>query len=170
VAHQEVNISDVVKQAESLGVPLLGVPLHAGPSSSYKARVEAALRFVSARTKVQRLCFGDLHLEHIRQWRFDNLTAIADEMGAELHFPVWKVPYDELMQDLLASEVPCVISAVTISEEHPEAEELLTVGAVYGPELTDKLPPGVDKFGEAGEFHTLAQVWLAEGSGLSGLT
>jgi hypothetical protein len=35
------------------------------------------------------------------------------------------------------------------------------------PQLVAALPDGVDAFGECGEFHTLAQVWLAVDSALA---
>lgn len=171
MAHQEVEISDIVRQAESLKIPLLGVPLHSGPTSSYKERVEKGLHHIAAHSALKRLCFGDLHLEHIRQWRFDNLLGMARDLGAELHFPVWKVPYDDLAEDLERSGVPCVISAVTIGDtmQGEPGNCVLAVGELYCRDLTDRLPDGVDKFGENGEFHTLAQVWLAADAGLSGL-
>lgn len=167
VAHQEVEISNIVRQAQSLGVPLLGVPLITGPASSYKDRVQKAVQFISTHSAVKRLCFGDLHLEHIRQWRLDNLSRIAEAAGAQLHFPVWHVPYEDLLQDLEESGVPCAISAVTI--DGGPGRQVPSVGQEYCRELAESLPEDVDWFGENGEFHTLAQVWLAPAAGLSGL-
>ena len=90
------------------------------------------------------LCFGDLHLEHIRGWREEALSSL----GADLHFPLWHADYEELSADLRASGVPCDVSATTV--------DTVTVGQRFGEFET---PHGLDAFGERGEFHTLARVW-----------
>ncbi len=149
VAHQEVHIDSVTRQAEALGVPLLGVPLHAG--IPYVDHIADALELVPG---VARIVFGDLHLEHIRHWRATALAGLARALGAKLHFPLWGASYKELMADLEASGVPCRVSAVTGS-----AADSVRVGDSFGREMMARLPAGVDAFGENGEFHTLARVW-----------
>jgi diphthamide synthase (EF-2-diphthine--ammonia ligase) len=84
-------VKEVVKQAEALGLPLVGVPLHANTATPYKDRVRDGISLVAKSCKVRQLCFGDLHLDHIRQWREDNLTEIAHAVGATLAYPIWKV-------------------------------------------------------------------------------
>jgi len=109
-------------------------------------------------------------LEQIQQWREDNLTEIAQSVGATLHYPIWKVPYSVLSADLWASGVPCIISAVTLDPDTTkcgEGQKLPVVDDLYSPQLVAALPDGVDTFGECGEFHTLAQVWLAVDSALA---
>lgn len=153
VAHQEIGIDQVVRQARHLGLPLLGVPLHG--DRLYLDQVREGLDLVPA---LARLAFGDLHLEHIRTWREANLGPIAASRGASLHYPIWQVPYAELMDDLERSGVPCVVCAV------PDPTTTgVTVGTPFGRELVAGLPPTVDAFGENGEFHTLAQLWGAPG-------
>lgn len=149
VAHQEVPLRQVVRQAEHLGIPLLGVPLH--PGHPYGDRIREAAELVPA---VGRLVFGDLHLEHIRQWRDTAFEELARERGATLHFPLWGVSYDELIADLEASGVTCEVSAVT-----RPAEGVIGVGERFGREMMARLPGEIDPFGENGEFHTLAKVW-----------
>ena len=61
VAHQDVRLNQIVRQAEHLGVPLLGVPLH--PGHPYVDRIHEAVGLVP---RVARFVFGDLHQEHIR--------------------------------------------------------------------------------------------------------
>ena len=150
VAHQEVPIALVVKQVEAMGVPLIGVPVF--PHIPYVARISSALDFISSRCRIERLCNGDLHLEYVRQWRLDNLGPLAEEVGASLHAPLWKVPYDTLAADLWASGTPCRVCAVT--GDHGAA-----VGDLFEPSLLEKLDDSCDKFGEGGEFHSLAETW-----------
>eukprot|EP00976_Prorocentrum_cordatum_P090962 1188333-Prorocentrum_minimum.AAC.2 len=52
VAHQEVSIQQVVKQAEALAVPLVGVPLHARSSTPYKERVRDGISLIAQHCKV----------------------------------------------------------------------------------------------------------------------
>jgi len=63
------------------------------------------------------------------------------------------------MADLLASGVPCDISAVPST--HVDAP-LLAVGMPYGPAAAEQAKKvGWDAFGENGEFHSVAKPWLA---------
>ena len=140
---------EVVRQAEHLDEPLLGVPLH--PGQPYVDRIREAVGLVP---EVGRFVFGDLHLEHIREWRDNAFREFAEELGATLHFPLWGVPHEALIADLEASGVPCVVSAVTEA-----AEGVIQVGERFGREMMARLPGGIDPFGENGEFHTLAKVW-----------
>ena len=149
VAHQEIGVRQVVRQAEHLELPLLGVPLHRG--HSYTDRIRQSVAQVPA---VGRFVFGDLHLRHIREWRDAAFQDLADESGAELHFPLWGVPYEDLISDLEASGVSCVVSAVT-----EPARGIVEVGDEFGRALMERAAPLIDAFGEAGEFHTLARVW-----------
>ena len=110
VAHQEVSIDQVVRQARAVDVPLLGVPLW--PHIPYSTRLEEALRFVAASTVVKRVCTGDLRLADIRQWREDNVAPLAAKLHAPMHYPLWNVPYDSLLRELFGSAVPCTISAL----------------------------------------------------------
>ena len=60
--------------------------------------------------------------------------------------------YEDLLQDLDRSGVPCVVSA--------SSNDIVKEGDVFGRDLYDRaIKNGVDAFGEEGEFHSLAQVW-----------
>lgn len=150
IAHQDVSIEDVVRQAQHLGLTLIGVPMHRGSKEGYVSRVrrgiQALVRHVGEDT-VDALVFGDLHLEHIVEWRESQLSTL----GYRLLYPLLRKPYTELAADLAASGVPCLVSASTV--------EQVEVGQEYGPAFRELLPETVDAFGENGEFHTLAQVW-----------
>lgn len=157
VAHQEVAIATIERQARHLGLPLVGVPLHR--RESYVERLGMGLGVVEgAGLVVDALAFGDLHLAHIREWRETELG----KLGPRLCFPLWSdVPganYEELLGDLAASGVVCTYSAVP--DENAGAAGA-SVGAAYSPARASGLfeARGVDVMGEKGEFHTLARVW-----------
>lgn len=152
VAHQEVLLDQIVRQAKHLALPLLGVPLH--PGREYQQAMESALRLVP---RPGRLVFGDLHLEHIRSWREQAFESISERFGTPLSFPLWQAETEELMGHLEASGVPCEITAVT-----PDALGAVREGDRFDRDLMERLPEGVDRFGEKGEFHTLAKVWEAD--------
>jgi diphthamide synthase (EF-2-diphthine--ammonia ligase) len=154
VAHQEVHVRDIQRQAEHLDLTLIGVPLHRASGADYVDRVEEGLSLVEATfgVPISALVFGDLHLEQIRSWRENRLGPL----GYALEYPLWQVNYEVLMKDLLASQVVCVISAS--STEH------VRVGTVFDKAFYEHLESNgsvVDAFGEKGEFHSLAQVWTA---------
>ena len=152
IAHQELGLNLVIRQAEHLNVPLLGVPLH--PGLAYDARVAESAASIPS---IARFVFGDLHLEHIREWRSGAFRELAASCGASLHFPIWRMSYEALMADLEASGIVCEVSAVTDA-----ALGSLVPGQRFDRDAMSRLPEGVDRFGENGEFHTLAKVWEVE--------
>jgi len=165
IAHQEALIDTIVKQAKHLNISLVGIPMHRGKSSEgYVQRVRRGLDLIENETggKVSTLVFGDLHLEHVKKWRQEQLGPL----GYEMIYPLFNVPYETLVEDLDASQVPCQVSGSTIDED------VVAVGEMYTAELRQKLLatyPDIDLFGENGEFHTVAQVWQVERSVALGL-
>ena len=108
IAHQEIPIDTVLRQARHLNIPLVAVPLCRGSGEAYLERIEKGLDVIRDEiADIQKitLVFGDLHLAHIRKWRDTELSKYP------LEYPLWKVPYDELISDLEASKVRVVLSA-----------------------------------------------------------
>lgn len=154
IAHQEIDINDVIHQASHLNLPLLGVPMHRASSETYLERISSALDYTATclglkgKNDIHKLIFGDLHLDHIRQWRDKELG----KLGIDLEYPLWKVPYPDLMEDLLASGVDLVVSAST--------KDAFAKGQEFNQQLYERaIGEGHDGFGENGEFHTLVKVW-----------
>lgn len=152
VAHQAVQLHQIRSQAQALGRPLLLVPLYAGPS--YVERLTLALGLLARQRPIRRLTFGDLHLQHIKDWRDTHLGPLAASLGATLHLPIWKAPYAELVADLNAAGVRCTVTAV----DPAQVGNAVRVGDPYDAGLRARLPEGVDTFGENGEFHTLVEL------------
>ena len=163
IAHQRVHIEQVQRQAEALGLPLLGVPLHAG--ADYGERMAAAFACLrELGLPAQQLIFGDLHLEHIRGWRERSFA----ELGASLHFPLWHADPQDLLRELLATGVPCTLSACPANDtlQLPAAMP----GRPFDADFVDLARAQAwDPFGEGGEFHTLAQVWQVGAAALAPL-
>lgn len=149
VAHQDLTLPSIIRQAKYLQVPLLGIPLH--PGREYEKAVEPAIELVR---RVDRIVFGDLHLSHIREWREQAFANIATKMEARLHFPLWQADYQSLMKELEEAEIACEVSAVSdIAQDH------IQIGETFDRKMMERLPASIDSFGENGEFHTLARVW-----------
>lgn len=162
IAHQDISIDKVVQQAAHLNISLVGVPMHRGSSEGYVQRVRRGIDAIENhfRCKVKALVFGDLHLEHVKSWRDNELGTL----GYDLMYPLFDVPYHALEIDLEASQVPCEVTSSSV--------EVAVVGDMYGADFRQKIAdrfPGVDPFGENGEFHTLAQVWKVDRSVALGL-
>jgi ATP-binding cassette subfamily B (MDR/TAP) protein 1 len=152
IAHQEVSIDEVIKQASHLNITLLGVPLRCGSGETYFDRVHKGLQAVKAAipldSRISTLVFGDLHLSHIKEWR-DN---VLSKLDYALEYPLWKVPYSNLLEDLEDSKVPCQVSG--------SSREEVIVGSFFNRKLYSQLlEVGIDGFGEEGEFHSLARVF-----------
>ena len=150
IAHQDIHIDDVLRQAKHLDITLLGIPMHRTSREPYLDRILRGLDVMKSQcnSKLSALVFGDLHLAQIKGWRDEEIGKI----GVDLEYPLWKVPYLDLMDDLEKSLVTFKISATTKAK--------LNVGTVYCRQFFDEIQKeGVDGFGENGEFHTIAQVW-----------
>jgi diphthamide synthase (EF-2-diphthine--ammonia ligase) len=168
VAHQEVDIGLIVRQATALRLPLVGVPLH-GTAGSYVDHVRHALNFICRDgCVVVRIVFGDLHLARIRAWRDEHLggnalascnegSGISTAVAPVLHYPLWQAKYDVLAEDLDASGVTVRVCAIGRQDLLGDS---VRVGDIFDEALRERLRElKVDEFGEEGELHTAVEVW-----------
>jgi len=153
IAHQEVGIDQVIKQASHLDITSVGIPLRKGSGETYTDRIRRGLEviksFIPPQSRVSSLVFGDLHLSQVKEWRDKILT----QFDCKLEYPNWKISYSDLLEDLEASEVPCRVSGTTREKE-------VLLGTMFDRKLYKTLlGSDIDCFGEDGEFHSLAMVW-----------
>ncbi len=141
--NQGLGIIEVAEQAESLGLPLIGVPLHQG--ADYAAQLLPALDLAPDAAHVY---LPDLGLEPIREWREETFANNPRTAELTLHFPLWEREYGTLLDDLAASGERCEVSAVA------EGVSGVSLGARFDAEFIADLPAGVDAFGLGGEFCT----------------
>lgn len=157
VSIQDIHIKNIAKQSEFLKIPLCLVPLH--PNSDYKRAVEEALKMIQDRTgiPIERLVFGDLHLEDIRKWRVDTWPEY------EVSTPLFGAPYEELLAKLWEYKKEMNLS-ITLSTDVKTINSFLLTGTPYTPELVTKLKEvDLDVMLENGEGHTLVYPsnWIA---------
>mmetsp|Transcript_53219 Transcript_53219/g.114336 ORF Transcript_53219/g.114336 Transcript_53219/m.114336 type:complete len:133 (+) Transcript_53219:3-401(+) len=109
---------------------LLAVPLGAGTYQEVIARALALLP--EAGLHATSLCFGDLHVPYIKEWREEHLRPLlAGDAGKEappLQYPVWHVPYDELIKELVADGADVRICNVDDDRCPKEAKHLYSSG------------------------------------------
>lgn len=124
IAHQDVLINDVVKQAKHLDVTLLGAPLRQASGESCASRIQKGLAVIEDNlsrddSQIGALVFGDLHLEHAKLWRDKNF----EFLDCVLEHPLWKKDCNLLLDDLKKSQVPCIVSA--------QSAEVVKVGSTF---------------------------------------
>ena len=149
VSIQDIHIKNIAKQSEFLKIPLCLVPLH--PNSDYKRAIEEALVMIQDRTSnpIERLVFGDLHLEDIRKWRVDTWPEY------EVSTPLFGIPYEELLVRLWKYKKEMNLS-ITLSTEVKTPNGVLPTGTPYTPELIAELKKSnIDIMLENGEGNTL---------------
>lgn len=149
VSIQNIHIKNIAKQAEFLKLPLCLVPLF--PNTDYKTSIQEAFNLIVAQTgaQIDRLVFGDLHLESIRQWRVNTWPQYL------IHTPLFGLPYEELLSQLWQLQNTMDLE-ITLSSELTMPKEVLAVGTPYTEELVRQIKDsGLDAMLENGEAHTL---------------
>ena len=149
VSIQNIHIKNIAKQSEFLKLPLCLVPL--APNTDYKASIQEALQMITTQTgaSIERLVFGDLHLQSIRQWRVDTWPEY------EIATPLFDVPYSKLLDKLWELQKEMNLS-ITLSTQLNLANESLAIGTPYTQSLVEQLKENnVDAMLENGEAHTL---------------
>lgn len=149
VSIQNIHIKNIAMQAEFFKVPLCLVPLF--PNTDYKKTIEAALQQIQSQTGavIERLVFGDLHLQDIRQWRVDTWSSYT------VYTPLFNLPYTELLTKLWDFQKGMDLT-ITLSTELKMPMQILPSGTLFTPELVADLEgSGLDPMLENGEAHTL---------------
>jgi len=125
------------------------VPLF--PNTDYKNSIQEALELITMQTgaRINRLVFGDLHLQSIRQWRVDTWPQYS------IHTPLFDVSYEKLLSNLWSLQKLMDLE-ITLSTELKMPDETLAVGTSYTESLVERLKEsGLDAMLENGEAHTL---------------
>ena len=134
-------------QAAAAGVPLRTVQLPwPCTNEQYEQRMNAAVSQAVAEGFTH-VAFGDLFLEDVRRYREDKLAGT----GLTPIFPIWGIPTGDLAVRMVDNGLRSVLTCV-----NPKQLDRSFAGRQFDRALLDDLPPGVDKCGERGEFHSFA--------------
>jgi len=133
----------LVKQAESIGIPLYQVRLPEMPGmKEYDDIMRKTMEHFRSEG-ITHAIFGDIFLQDLKDYR-DARLAEASMTGI---YPLWKRDTNELIREFLSLGFGTVIAC---TQERLER----IVGKEITEELILSLPDDVDVCGENGEFHT----------------
>lgn len=145
---QNIHVKDIVQQASFFNVPVCLVPL--SHNADYSDAVLSGFCAIEERLgkSVTRICFGDLHLQDLRNWR------VAAWPQYEVFTPLFGRPYKELL-DLLWDLVDEYGVTINLSTEVKLPDLVLPIGTPYDEKLVNCLKRSdVDVMLEFGEGHT----------------
>jgi|SRR6185503_864755 len=135
----------LIKQAESIGIPLYQIRLPEMPDmETYDNTMRQHLEYFRGEG-ITHSIFGDIFLEDLKKYRDERLA----EIGMTGIYPLWKRNSRELMDELFELGFGTVIACVQERLERIAGKEITS-------ELLLSLPEDVDVCGENGEFHTFA--------------
>jgi len=140
-----VRVELLIKQAESIGIPLYQIRLPEMPDmETYDNAMRQHLKHFKSEGIIHSI-FGDIFLEDLKQYRDERLA----EVGMKGIYPLWKRNTSELINEFMDLGFGTVIAC---TQSHLEN----IIGKEVTPELIKSLPGDVDVCGENGEFHTFA--------------
>jgi len=135
----------LIKQAESIGIPLYQIRLPEMPGMSAYDEIMGLHLLKFRKEGITHSVFGDIFLEDLRNYR----DARLGEVGMAGIYPLWKRDTHELINEFLDLGFGTVIACTQ-----------KRLGDFVGREidrgLINELPADVDVCGENGEFHTYA--------------
>jgi|SRR6185503_7287900 len=135
----------LVKQAESIGIPLYQIRLPEMPDMETYDNIMREHLGHFREEGITHAIFGDIFLEDLKKYRDERLA----EAGITGIYPLWKRNSHELITEFLDLGFGTVIACTQSNLESIVGQEI-TKG------LIQSLPKGVDVCGENGEFHTFA--------------
>ena len=135
----------LVKQAESLGIPLHIISLTGNVSMSVYNEVMQKETDKLRSEGFTHSVFGDIFLEDLREYREQQLQ----KAGLQAVFPLWKKKTSELMNEFLDAG----FKAITVSVNAKVLDKSFC-GRIVDKAFLADLPSEVDPAGENGEFHT----------------
>jgi uncharacterized protein (TIGR00290 family) len=133
----------LVKQAESIGIPLYQIRLPEMPGMKEYDEVMYYHLSNFKNEGITHSIFGDIFLQDLKDYRDARLS----ELGLTGIYPLWKRDTSELINEFLTLGFGTVIACTQTRLER-------IVGKEISLELIEALPDDVDVCGENGEFHT----------------
>lgn len=135
----------LIKQAESLGIPLYIIKLGEMPDmQTYDTTMHKHLTHLK-QEGITHAIFGDIFLEDLRTYREEKLKAI----GMEAIFPLWQKDTKALITEFLNLNYKTIVCCAQKNLKS-------LCGKVITAAEINALPKDVDPCGENGEFHTFA--------------
>ncbi|RPD94283.1 adenine nucleotide alpha hydrolase [Aureibaculum marinum] len=141
----DIPLKLLLKQAESIGIPLYTVLLSKDNKTYKKGMSEAITHFKNL--GVTHFIFGDIFLEDVKLYRENILYPLEMEIVE----PLWGKTSEEVMNDFLKTGIKTKI-VVTQADKLDQT----FIGKEIDKDFAKSLPKGVDLCGENGEYHTFS--------------
>lgn len=140
-----IPLAILLKQAQSIGIPLYTVSLLKNDKAYEEGMREAVAHF--KKQGVAHFIFGDIFLADVKAYRESKLNPI----GIEVVEPLWNKTASEIMNSFLESGIKAKIIVT-------QADKLGSdfIGKEIDRHFSPSLPEGIDVCGENGEYHTLS--------------
>lgn len=135
----------LLKQADSIGIPLHTVSLSKETKNYEEGMTEAIVYF--KKQGVTHFIFGDIFLSDVKAYRESKLNPL----GIEVVEPLWGKTSKEIMNDFLKSGIKTKI-VVTQADKLGQT----FIGREIDKDFVNSLPDGIDLCGENGEYHTFS--------------
>jgi len=135
----------IEKQARALGLPIDIIRIPKGCCQQTYHDYLIAASSSKRDLGVNKIAFGDIYLDDLRDFREECLEAI----GMEAIFPLWQYDTQELAWAFVNAKFKAVVTCVN-EQSLPRS----FAGRLYDRTFLSDLPLGVDPCGENGEFHT----------------
>lgn len=134
-------------QAEATGLPLIEARI--APkcgNDEYESAVADSLAQAAVRwPEVRTIAFGDLLLQDVRDYR----VALCQRLGWDITTPLFGSDTSQLATEMLVGGLEAAICCVDTQQLPAQF-----AGHDFDATLLARLPAGVDRCGENGEFHT----------------
>ena len=140
-----VRTSLLEEQAASLGLPLHTVMLPDQPDMTVYEEAMAAACSQLKKNGFTRAVFGDIFLEDLKKYREDQMAKIQ----LQCEFPLWNTPSEDLLREFLSLGFRAIVVCV-----NGDMLDESFCGRLIDESFVDDLPPGIDKCGENGEYHS----------------
>lgn len=139
----DIPYSILIKQAESIGVPLYTIPLQKGFISYEEAMKNTVLHF--KKRGVKHFIYGDIFLEDVKKYR----TSLLNKMGINIVQPLWGKTSEKVVQEFLQSDLK---AKVIITQAEKLGKEY--IGRELDNSFFKTLPKSIEICGEYGEYHS----------------
>ena len=153
---QRVPIDSIKLFSKNQRLDLVAIPI-SPESLPYPDMIRSGLELVKARHQLLEsltLFFGDIHLEHVRQWREEEFS---NQMGYTCQFPLWKQDYKFLYRLLQQTREELGVRFIFTAVYDEDLKKLFSPGMPYDEQAIERIAGcdgNKDVFGENGEFQT----------------
>lgn len=146
ISMHDVPFELLKKQSEEIGIPLFLIELPPGSTSMEEYdRIMAGKMMFLKEEGVETILFGDIFLEHLRDYRKKQL----EKSGLKAEFPIWGKSTNELANFFLEEGFEALTACV-----HADYLSKEFAGRKLDQSFFDELPGNVDPCGENGEYHS----------------